>query len=53
MIKIKGHTPHATNLRDLLILRASYGKKPLLICRDEVLTYEDADRLSNLSLIHI
>ncbi len=47
MIKIKGHTPHATNLRDLLILRASYGKKPLLICRDEVLTYEDADRLSN------
>ena len=47
MIEIKGHKPHATNLRDLIILRAGYGDKPLLIIRDEVLTYADADRLSN------
>lgn len=47
MIEIMGHKPHATNLRDLLILRADYGDKPLLIIRDEVLTYADADRLSN------
>ena len=47
MIEIMGHKPHATNLRDLLILRADYGEKPLLIIRDEVLTYADADRLSN------
>jgi carnitine-CoA ligase len=47
MIEIMGHEPHATNLRDLLIMRADYGDKPLLIIRDEVLTYADADRLSN------
>ena len=47
MIDIMGHKPDATNLRDLLILRAAYGDKPLLIIRDEVLTYVDADRLSN------
>ena len=47
MIEIMGHKPQATNLRDLLILRAAYGSKPLLIIRDEVLTYADADRLSN------
>ena len=43
-----GQTPHATNLRDLLILRAEYGEKPLLIIRDRFLTYADADRLSNI-----
>jgi len=47
-MKIMGHTPHATNLRDLLILRAEYGEKPLLIIRDRILTYADADRLSNI-----
>ena len=47
MIDIMGHKPHATNLRDLLTLRANYGSKPLLIIRDEVLTYADADQLSN------
>ena len=47
MIEIMGHKPHATNLRDLLTLRAEYGDKPLLIIRDKVLTYADADRLSN------
>ena len=47
MIDILGRTPHATNLRDLITLRASYGEKPFLICRDETLTYRDADRLSN------
>ena len=47
MIRILGKTPHATTLKDLLVLRAAYGEKPLLICRDEILTYGDADRLSN------
>ena len=47
-MKIMGQTPHATNLRDLLILRAEYGEKPLLIIRDRILTYADADRLSNI-----
>ncbi len=47
MIKIASTIPDATTLRDLLVLRAAYGEKPLLICRDEVLTYTDADRLSN------
>ncbi len=47
MIDIMGHTPHATTLRDLVVLRASYGEKPFLICRDITLTYADLDRLSN------
>ena len=47
MVEILGRTPHATTLRDLVVMRAAYGDKPLLICRDEVLTYADADRLSN------
>ena len=47
MIDILGRTPHATTLRDLIVMRASYGDKPYLICRDETLTYADADRLSN------
>ena len=47
-MKIMGQTPHATNLRDLLILRAEYGEKPLLIIRDRILTYSDAARLSNI-----
>ena len=47
-MKIMGQTPHATNLRDLLLLRAEYGEKPLLIIRDRILTYADADRLSNI-----
>ena len=47
MIEIMGRIPHATNLRDLLVNQARYGDKPLLICRDEILTYADADRLSN------
>ena len=46
-ITIMGHTPHATTLRDLIVLRAAYGEKPYLICRDEVLTYAEADRRSN------
>jgi crotonobetaine/carnitine-CoA ligase len=47
MIEILGQTPHATTIRDLVCLRAAHGDKPLLICRDETLTYGDADRLSN------
>ncbi|MDE0941223.1 MAG: AMP-binding protein [Alphaproteobacteria bacterium] len=47
MIDILGRTPHATTLRDLIVMRASYGDKPYLICRDITLTYADADRLSN------
>ena len=47
MIRIMGETPHATTLRDLVTMRAALGDKPLLICRDETLTYADADRLSN------
>jgi carnitine-CoA ligase len=47
MVDILGRTPHATTLRDPVVMRAAYGDKPLLICRDEVLTYADADRLSN------
>ncbi len=47
MIEIMGEAPHATTLRDLIILRSTYGEKPFLICRDEVLTYGEADRRSN------
>ena len=47
-MKIMGQTPHSTNLRDLLILRADYGDKPLLIIRDRILTFKEADRLSNV-----
>ena len=47
MIDMLGRTPDATTLRDLVVLRASYGDKPLLICRGETLTYAGADRLSN------
>ncbi|MGZ0189607.1 MAG: AMP-binding protein [Alphaproteobacteria bacterium] len=48
MIDIMGVTPDCLTLRDLVIKRAQqYGDKPLLICRDETLTYADADRLSN------
>ncbi len=47
MIDILGCTPHATTLRDLVVMRAALGDKPYLICRDETLTYGDADRLSN------
>jgi len=47
-MKIMGQTPHSTNLRDLLILRANYGDKPLLIIRDRILTFKEADRLSNV-----
>lgn len=46
-IEIMGKTPHATTMRDLITLRAAYGDKPYLICRDEVLTYAEADRRSN------
>jgi crotonobetaine/carnitine-CoA ligase len=46
-IEIMGKTPHATTLRDLITLRAAYGEKPYLICRDEILTYAEADRRSN------
>ncbi len=48
MIDIMGTTPDATTLGELVVRRARiYGDKPLLICRDETLTYADADRLSN------
>jgi crotonobetaine/carnitine-CoA ligase len=48
MADILGHTPDVVTLRDLVVKRAAkYGDKPLLICRDEVLTYAEADRLSN------
>ena len=47
MTSILGRTPHAATLRDLLTLRAELGDKPLLICREETLSYGDADRLSN------
>ncbi|MBT4486111.1 MAG: AMP-binding protein, partial [Rhodospirillaceae bacterium] len=47
MIDILGRTPHATTLRELVVMRAALGDKPFLICRDETLTYGDADRLSN------
>ncbi len=47
MIEIMGRVPEAESLRDLVVRRASYGEKPLLICRDRSLSYADADRLSN------
>jgi carnitine-CoA ligase len=47
MIEIMGKAPHATTLRDLIVLRSAYGEKPFLICRDVVLTYAEADRRSN------
>ena len=47
MIEILGRTPRATTVRDLVVMRADLGDKPYLICRDETLTYGDADRLSN------
>jgi crotonobetaine/carnitine-CoA ligase len=47
MIDIMGHTPDAITLRDLVVLRASLGEKPFLICRGVTLTYADLDRLSN------
>ena len=47
MLEIMGRRPPATTIRDLVVLRAGLGEKPLLICCDEVLTYADADRLSN------
>ena len=47
MTTILGHEAVADNLRSLIQLRSANGDKPLLICRDEVLTYADADRVSN------
>lgn len=47
MIEIMGRVPVAETLRDLVVLRAALGDKPFLICRDQTLTYADADRLSN------
>ena len=47
MLKILDYEPQATTLRELIHLRRSNGDKPLLICRDEVLTYAEADRRSN------
>lgn len=47
MVKILDREPHATTLRDLIALRSANGDKPLLICRDEVLTYADAHTRSN------
>ncbi len=44
MIDIMGHTPDATTLRDLVVLRASYGDKPFLVCRDETLTYQPVEK---------
>ena len=46
-LKILDYQPHALTLRDLIVLRSSNGAKPLLICRDEVLTYAEADSRSN------
>lgn len=48
MIDILGTTPDCATLRDLVVRRAAqYGDKPLLHCRDETVTYAEADRLSN------
>ena len=47
MLKILDYQPDALTLRDLVHMRRSYGSKPLLICRDEVLTYADADSRSS------
>lgn len=47
MLKILDYEPYALTLRDLIALRSSLGDKPLLICRDEVLTYAEADSRSN------
>ncbi|MBM3345239.1 MAG: ATP-dependent acyl-CoA ligase [Betaproteobacteria bacterium] len=47
MPKILDHEPHALTLRDLVLLRSASGKKPFLICRDEVLTYAEAHSRSN------
>jgi len=47
MPRILGYEPHASTLRELIALRAGLGSKPLLICRDDVLTYAEADRRSN------
>lgn len=48
MVDIMGKTPDAETMRDLVVLRASYGDKPLLICRERTLTYAQADSLSNV-----
>ena len=48
MIEVMDNTPAAETLRDLVVLRASYGDKPLLICRERTLSYANADRLSNI-----
>ncbi|MGE3866552.1 MAG: AMP-binding protein [Hyphomonadaceae bacterium] len=47
MLKILDHTPYALTLRDLVAQRSALGAKPLLICRDEVLTYAEAHARSN------
>lgn len=47
-IDLLGTTPDVATLRDMIVVRAeTYGDKPLLHCRDETITYAEADRLSN------
>ena len=47
MPKILHYEPVANTLRELIHLRGALGSKPMLIIRDEVLTYEQADSRSN------
>ncbi len=47
MPKVLHYEPFAHTLRELIHLRGALGTKPMLIIRDEVLTYADADARSN------
>lgn len=47
MQTILNHEPVARTLRELIQLRSVLGDKPMLIIRDRVLTYSQADALSN------
>jgi carnitine-CoA ligase len=47
MTKILQYEPFAGTLRDLVTLRAQLGAKPMLIIRDEPITYAQADSQSN------
>ncbi len=47
MPKILNYEPVATTLGDLVTLRASLARKPMLIIRDEILTYAEAESRSN------
>ena len=46
-LRVLDHDVEVTNLRDLISTQSRLGKKPLLICGEETLTYEDADLQSS------